>query len=211
MNPLHLVFRWYERRLFPCLMDRVMARPYFEERRRELLHGAAGLVCEVGVGTGRNCACMPPATVRLVGLDPNPGMKGSARKRLAGVPFPAWLVRAPGEAIPCPSRIFDAVVCTYTLCSVEDPAAVLAEVRRVLMPTGRLYLLEHGLHPAPRVQRWQHRIEPFHGVFAGGCRLTRDPSGLAEAAGFCFERLRRFQSPFGRLAGYMTLGVARPR
>ena len=48
------------------------------------------------------------------------------------------------SGLPFPSNSFDTVVDTFGLCSYEDPAAALAEMRRVLRPGGTLLLLEHG-------------------------------------------------------------------
>ena len=43
----------------------------------------------------------------------------------------AWVkVSGLGEALPLADSSVDAVVCTLTLCSVRDPAAAVAEVRR---------------------------------------------------------------------------------
>jgi len=75
-------------------------------------------------------------------------------------------------------------VCTYTLCSVSDPMAALAEMRRVLRPGGRLLFAEHGLAPDADVARWQYRLEPYWSRIAGGCHLTRDVPLLLRDAGF---------------------------
>ena len=48
----------------------------------------------------------------------------------------------------------DAVLSTYTLCSIPDVNAALVEIRRVLKPDGALHFLEHGPAPKPDVQKW---------------------------------------------------------
>src|SRR3546814_3483593 len=60
-----------------------------------------------------------------------------------------------GEAMPFESGRFDTVVTTFTLCSVADPAAVLAEIRRVLKPGGTALFLEHGAAPDAGVAKWK--------------------------------------------------------
>lgn len=78
----------------------------------------------------------------------------------------------------------DTVVAAFTLCTIPDVEAALAEARRVLKPSGQFRYLEHGLHPDPKVAVWQRRIEPVWKVLAGGCHLTRDADELVRAAGF---------------------------
>jgi SAM-dependent methyltransferase len=88
------------------------------------------------------------------------------------------------EQLPLDSASFDCVVCTYTLCTVPDPVAALAEMRRVLRPGGRLLFAEHGLAPDAGVARWQSRLDPYWSRIAGGCHLTRDVPKLLDDAGF---------------------------
>ena len=67
-------------------------------------------------------------------------------------------MRGRGEALPLDDASVDAVVATLVLCTVENPAAVLAEVARVLRPGGRFVFVEHvaasnnGLLLAQQVQ-----------------------------------------------------------
>jgi SAM-dependent methyltransferase len=92
-----------------------------------------------------------------------------------------------GQSIPLPDDTCDSALCTFALCTIPDPAAALAEVRRVLRPGGRLHLLEHGIAPDATVARWQRRFEPIQRRVADGCHLTRDPVALVNDAGFLPE------------------------
>jgi ubiquinone/menaquinone biosynthesis C-methylase UbiE len=77
------------------------------------------------------------------------------------------------------------------LCSVKDPAASLAEIRRVLRPGGRYVFLEHVASDDPTRLRWQKRIEPAWRVLADNCHVTRRTEESIRAAGFAIERITR--------------------
>src|SRR3546814_9592141 len=92
------------------------------------------------------------------------------------------------DLMPFDSGRFDTVVTTFTLCSVADQAAVLAEIRRVLKPGGTALFLEHGGAPDAGVARWQRRIEPLWKRIGGNCHLTRPIADAYSAAGFAADR-----------------------
>src|SRR3546814_14149149 len=90
--------------------------------------------------------------------------------------------------MPFDSGRFDTVVTTFTLCSVADQAAVLAEIRRVLKPGGNALFLEHGAAPDAPVAKWQRRIKPVWTRIGGNCHLTRPIGDAYEKAGFAVDR-----------------------
>jgi ubiquinone/menaquinone biosynthesis C-methylase UbiE len=59
-----------------------------------------------------------------------------------------------GQALDLPGERFDAVLSTFTLCTIPDVDAALAEVSRVLRPGGTFHFLEHGRSPEPTIARW---------------------------------------------------------
>ena len=81
--------------------------------------------------------------------DINRAMLERGRDRLLdqGLPLPA--VQCDAEALPFPSNYFDCVSVAFGLRNVTDKAAALAEMRRVLRPTGRLLVLEFSRVWAP--------------------------------------------------------------
>jgi len=94
------------------------------------------------------------------------------------------------EKLPFSDGSFDSAIATLTLCSVADPAAAFAEVRRVLRPGGRLFLLEHVHNAWQPARRLQSLAAPTWRRLAWGCRLDQDTVGLLKAAGFTVERRR---------------------
>jgi SAM-dependent methyltransferase len=158
--------------------------------RRELLSGLSGRVLEIGAGTGANLDLYPPTVTELVLAEPDPHMRRRLAARAARCGRRASVTAAAGEHLPYPDAHFDAAVSTLVLCSVDDPAAVLRELRRVLRPDGSLVLIEHvRAEPASRRARWQRRLEPAWRRLAGNCHLTRDTAGTLAAASFDLSAL----------------------
>jgi ubiquinone/menaquinone biosynthesis C-methylase UbiE len=91
-------------------------------------------------------------------VEPNEYMDAYAKEKAAALGLQLKVVRGRGEALPLDDASVDAVVATLVLCTVENPAAVLAEVARVLRPGGRFVFVEHvaasndGLLLAQQVQ-----------------------------------------------------------
>jgi ubiquinone/menaquinone biosynthesis C-methylase UbiE len=147
--------------------------------RRWLVGGARGRVLDLGCGTGRNLPLLPAGT-RAVGLEPSWAALERARRRAPRVP----LVVGRAEALPFRDATFDTVVSGLAFCSVGDPRRGLAEVRRVLRPSGQLRMLEHVRSTRPWKARLQDLLQPAWTAFTGGCHPNRDTEGAVEAAGF---------------------------
>jgi ubiquinone/menaquinone biosynthesis C-methylase UbiE len=143
------------------------------EERRRLLARAHGEVLEIGAGTGANLALYPAVVTRVVASEPDRHMARRLRRRARKAPVPVELLAAPAEALPVPAASFDTVVGTLVLCTVHDPAAVLAEVARVLRPGGTYLFLEHVRGHEQRLATWQDRLAPLWGVIGGGCHPNR--------------------------------------
>ena len=203
---------FYDRHVLPRLIGCACGAGPIRRQRVKIVPRARGRVLELGIGGGLNLAFYDPARVQSVtGVDPSEGL----RRLALAAPRPASLqveiLAGEAEALPFDSGSFDSVVCTFTLCSVHTPAAVLSEARRVLKPTGALLYSEHGLSPGPKVQRWQRRIGPFWTPLAGGCHLTRPVTASIEAAGFTIEDVETMYLPKApRALGWCEWGPARP-
>jgi ubiquinone/menaquinone biosynthesis C-methylase UbiE len=135
--------------------------------RGELVAGARGRVLEVGCGHGLNLSHYPQGLDELVLTDPSPWM-------LSRAPAGTDIHQAGLPSLPFADGRFDTVVCTYVLCSVDDPSAALAEIARVLAPGGSLLFLEHvRAREGTMLGRLQDIIERPHRIVAAGCRPNR--------------------------------------
>jgi ubiquinone/menaquinone biosynthesis C-methylase UbiE len=177
------------------------------EWRRELIGGLGGKVLEIGAGTGASLAFYGPKVTRLVLVEPDRHMRARLALRAEG----REVIDAPAERLPFDDATFDAVVCMLVLCSVPDPARVLAEVRRVLAPGGAFVYIEHVAdEERPKRLVWQRRVEPAWKWLAAGCHLTRRTSEDIRAAGFTIEHEARASARKAMpLARRMIRGVAR--
>lgn len=176
---------------------RMLDRRGFAETRRRLLAGASGATLEIGAGTGANAGWYPPSLAPLVVSEPDHDNVRRLRGRLAEVAPSAIVVESPAEALPFPDAAFDTVVSTLVLCSVDDPDAALAEIRRVLRPGGALLFAEHVRAADPAAARRQDRLSRPWGFVAGGCRPNRDTVAAIERAGFRITELRLGRLPAG--------------
>ena len=182
-----------EGRVTPWLYDAIMwpAEKLFLGRWRRRLYGAAASapgtrLLEIGAGTGAGLG-FSAAGAEVVAVEPSPAMAARARARAGSA---ATVVEACAEVLPFADGSFDCAIATLTWCSVADPPAAFAEVRRVLRPHGRLFLLEHVHLAWQPGRRLQTLAAPAWRRVAQGCRIDQDTVGLLESAGFVVERRR---------------------
>lgn len=174
-----------EHRIFAACYDLMlssMERRFLGRRRHELLETLTGRVLDIGAGTGANLTYYRDAA-EVTLAEPDGAMRSRLSAKLGTASVPVRVSDAPAEELPFADGSFDAVVSTLVLCTVEDPARALAEIRRVLAPGGRLVLLEH-VRGGETLARWQDRLTPMWRHLAAGCHLNRDTRAAVERAGF---------------------------
>ena len=199
---------FYEERILPHVVNVTCGGKRMARIRRPALEGLAGTVVELGFGSGHNVELYPAAVQRVLAVEPSEKARELAGRRMAKHEHvPVEFVGLSGESLPLEDASVDAVLSTWTLCTIPDVERALAEVRRVLRPGGSLHFVEHGVSDDPKVVRWQRRLEPMQKRLGGGCHLTRDAPSLIEAAGLRMDHLRRFTlGP--RVYTTMSSGVA---
>ena len=202
---------WWDRHGVPRVVKLACGAPAIMKLRSKVVPLASGDVFEIGCGGGINQPFYDRSVVSsYAGIDPGAKLLDYARAEAAKKGWQADIREGVGEAIPFPGESFDTVVCTYTMCSVEDQAQVVREMRRILRPGGQLLFLEHGRAPDASVAGWQDRIEPWWKPVAGGCHLTRPITPAVEQGGFAVEPLgSRYAPKTPRPVGWMEWGVGR--
>jgi len=165
---------------------------WFRGGRGWLAARARGRVLEVGIGTGLNLPHYPAGTT-LTGVELSPAMLAIARRRAAGLGRDADLREGDAEHLPFEDASFDTAVCALGLCTIPDPAAAIGEMRRVLVPGGRLLLLDHVGSTWPPIYAAQWLLERLT-IRLAGEHFTRRQLPLVEAAGFEVVEVERLKA-----------------
>ena len=198
---------FYERVVAPRLVNGLYSAKLITEQTQRVVPLAEGVVVEIGIGSGQNLPLYDAAKVeKVIGIDVNAPVLPLSADRLAAVAFPVEVLRNTMSVRSC---IADTVLITYSLCSIPDPGRALAEVRRILKPSGRLLFCEHGRSIRPGVARWQDRLNPLWSRIAGGCNINRDVQQMIEAAGFRIDMIARYRAMRPEVLGFHYVGSAR--
>lgn len=180
------------------------------EHRPDTVGLASGEVLEIGFGTALNLRYYGGDVQNVTGLDPmsTDGVP-VVEDRIANAPFPVerTTLRADGE-LPFDAGRFDTVVTTWTLCSIPDAGAALAEMRRVLKPGGQYVFIEHGRSEKASTARWQDRLDPIWSRIADGCHINRKMDEIVEAGGFELTSMERFMGDGPAIVASLYRGVA---
>jgi ArsR family transcriptional regulator len=168
-----VVSEWQGTRIEPALAKRVAAEPgevrvdqdvrlrvlramrlaYYDERVIETMADAIALdgshtVADVGTGTGFIAAGLAPRAGRVIAIDHSPAMLDVARVHLAELGLDnVELIEGDLGRLPLEDDSIDAAVANMVLHHAEDPAAMLAEMARVVKPGGWVAITDEVEHP----------------------------------------------------------------
>ena len=188
----------------------IFDRLFYNRYRRAALAHATGRLLMVGLGPGTDLKFVPPAVTSVAAVEPVAVFRRTASRLALRHGIAADIVEGTGESIPFPDDSFDSVHIGLVLCSVDDVAATLSEIRRVLKPGGRLVVLEH-VRGEGAMGRFQDRVAKPWSWLAAGCEPNRRTIDSIAAAGFDTTGLRsipRTPVPFPckpHLQGFATL------
>ncbi|MBX7451038.1 class I SAM-dependent methyltransferase [Mycolicibacterium sp. 3033] len=162
--------------------------------RRENLSGLRGRVLEVGAGTGTNFAFYPATVTEVVAVEPERRLAAVAEHAAALAAVPVALKTDTIEGLGAGEQ-FDAVVCSLVLCSVDDPATVVAQLFSVLKPGGEMRYLEHVAEAGARGGLQKVADATIWPRLAGNCHTHRHTEETIAAAGFALEGRREYTMP----------------
>ncbi len=164
----------------------------WRERLVSLLDaGSDDAVLDVATGTGLVARAIAERyRCRVVGLDRSADMLGAAAARDGHIP----LVRARAESLPFPDESFDHLTFTYLMRYVDDPAATLRELARVVRPGGRIVALDFGV-PANPVLRALWRVYTTIGLPIVGRVISERWSSVGAFLRGSIERFDREHRP----------------
>jgi demethylmenaquinone methyltransferase/2-methoxy-6-polyprenyl-1,4-benzoquinol methylase len=133
-------------------------------------------ILDVATGTGMVAFALAARGAEVVGLDQSPAMLGGAQERLERTPELAGrlsFVLGEAETLPFLDGQFDALSFTYLLRYVDDRAATMRELARVVKPGGRIGMVEFGA-PSDPTLRMLWRIHTRVGLPLIGRAVSRD-------------------------------------
>ncbi|HLX49125.1 MAG TPA: class I SAM-dependent methyltransferase [Streptosporangiaceae bacterium] len=151
-----------DRRWRRAVVDRVAAAS--PGRVLDVATGPAGIALAVAERTGAQMACVDLSEPML--------RAGAANIRRAGRERQMGVALAHADRLPFGDATFDAVVFSYLLRYVEDPAATVAELARCVRPGGTLASLDFHVPPKAGWRACWHLYTraalPVLGMITGG-------------------------------------------
>ncbi|MET9315969.1 methyltransferase domain-containing protein [Kribbella sp. NPDC003505] len=149
----HVADQNIERQAF--ILDQMAGRPAVRTLKSwaldQLKPKAGETAVDVGSGTGEDVVAFAAAGAHAIGVEPSPGLRAEAVRRTAGADVE--YVEGQAESLPFNDESVDVLRCERVLQHVDDPAAVVKEMTRVLRPGGRIALIDTDwataiVHPA---------------------------------------------------------------
>jgi ubiquinone/menaquinone biosynthesis C-methylase UbiE len=167
----------------------VFGKLFYDRYRREAMRKATGRLLMIGIGPGTDLLFLPPAVMSVAAVEPDAVFRRMASTLAGRRGIPVDIVDGVAESIPFPDNSFESVHVGLVLCSVDDVDASLREIRRVLVPGGRLVVLEH-VRGDGAMGRFQDLIARPWSWLASGCHPNRRTVDAIAAAGFDAAGLR---------------------
>lgn len=199
---------WWREQVVPRIADKALGMAEVHKLRERAFSGVAGDVLEVGFGSGLSLQHYPQVD-GVWAVEPSEVAWRLAQPRIAAAGKSVHRAGLDGQSLDLPNDRFDAVVSSFSMCTIPDLDAALAEIFRVLRPAGALYFVEHGRSADTKVAKWQDRLQPINGRLAAGCHIDRAIDRHLDDSPLSVEMLDNFYSKGPKPFSYVFLGRAR--
>jgi ubiquinone/menaquinone biosynthesis C-methylase UbiE len=187
--------------VFAAVYDRLTRSAelkFLAAHRAWLCARASRRVLDLGAGTGVNFPYLSGGS-EITAAEPDPYMLERARRRADALGRVVTFLPDAAESLSLEAASMDTVLATLVLCTVDDPARALGEIRRVLRPGGRLLFLEHVRLDHAVWGRVQDVVTPLWRRLCAGCHPNRDTVAAIRRAGFAIGDMERYA--FGPVPG----------
>jgi demethylmenaquinone methyltransferase/2-methoxy-6-polyprenyl-1,4-benzoquinol methylase len=168
-------------------------------------------ILDVATGTGMVAFALAARGATVIGLDQSEAMLSRAQARLDHTPRLAdrlSFIQGEAEALPFTDGEFDALSFTYLLRYVDDPAATMRELARVLKPGGRIAMVEFGVPSDPWLRGFW-RIHTRAGLPLLGRAVSQD---WYEVGRFLGPNIEQFHAAVPDLAAlWRSAGITEAR
>lgn len=137
-------------------------------------------ILEIGIGTGKNIPYYPDKG-KFFGMDIAIKMLQKAKEKLTKEDKEIFLLNMDAQHLAFKDNSFDIIFTTFVFCSVFDPVQGLREIKRVLKPNGRLYMLEHVRAENPFAGKIMDFLDPLIFKITGAHIARRTKENLIKA------------------------------
>ena len=149
----------------------------FTEAALAALLPAHWTVADLACGSGSVAERLAGHVAKVVAVDNSPEMLAAARRRLAGRPN-VELYQADLSLLPFAGEACDAALMLLALTHLDDPAAALGEMARILRPGGRAVVVDLLRHDREEFRRQLGQRWP--GFAPGELTALLEDAGLAD-------------------------------
>ena len=112
---------FYREHVLPRILNKAMDTKVDRQARQRVCEGLHGQVVEIGFGSGLNAPFYPAAVTKVMAIEPSKVSMQLAQRRVNESPVAVEYAGLDGQRLDLPSGEFDAVLSTWTLCSIPDP------------------------------------------------------------------------------------------
>jgi len=141
---------------------------------------------DVACGPGILACALAPHARQVTGIDITPAMivQAQARQEAMALGNLAWQI-GDASALPFADHSFDRVTTRYSFHHMQDPAAVLAEMKRVCRPGGRIIVIDAT--PSPETRKAYDAMERLRDPSHTSALPQEDLRRLGKDAGLSEE------------------------